>query len=97
MNSKLQKLLAERDRLLEENPHLQEFQKEIDNALKGVEDPRERLNLLGKMVNQKMVQELVPALNKLSLELQKIAFQDGQKFIDLSDWNDESFPEDMAS
>ena len=54
-------LIKERDDYLKANPHLQEFQDEIDGSLDGIVKPLDRAEKLNAMLVKKMATELLPA------------------------------------
>ncbi|MBF0362182.1 MAG: hypothetical protein HQK49_14295 [Oligoflexia bacterium] len=63
----LTKLIEEREKLLQEKPHLQKLQKEIDELLQKIgDDPNKRMIALNEIMMRKFKEELIPALNDLS-------------------------------
>lgn len=61
----IEALERERDELLKNYPELAEYQKIIDQNLKGISDPFERAAILNQMLIKKMTEELMPAMKAL--------------------------------
>ncbi|MBF0297401.1 MAG: hypothetical protein HQK51_01700 [Oligoflexia bacterium] len=63
----LTKLIEEREKSLQEKPHLLKVQKEIDTILEKIgDDPDKRMTVLNELMMKKLKEELVPALLDLS-------------------------------
>lgn len=58
-------LESERDKLIKDHPELEAYQKEIELALKDIEDPLERAAEMNRLLMKKMREELLPAMAKL--------------------------------
>ena len=71
-NECLQKALAERERLLERQPHLRAYQAEIDRVLDKSGNPRGRMAVLGTLLQGKLL-EMQRELCKLTRILQQNA------------------------
>lgn len=64
----IQQLITERDQFLEKHPQLKAYQELIDKGLKNIGDhPEARLLYLSKLLMGKLVNELVPNLEKLNM------------------------------
>lgn len=50
----IEQLIAQRERLLKEEPRLREFQKEIDALLGATLDPALRLEILGMLMSERL-------------------------------------------
>ena len=61
----LKTALQEREALLKTNPHLKGLQDEIDKSLSSVDDSQERMQILGTMIGNNLL-ELHKACNKLA-------------------------------
>lgn len=75
-------LEKEREELLEANPDLKKYQKEIDKALEGVQDPLERAAILNQLLIQKLSEELIPAMAELRQVESKVKAKENQKYIE---------------
>jgi hypothetical protein len=71
-NERLQKALAARERFLCENPHLGEYQTEIDRVLDMSGSEQGRMAVLGTMLQGKLL-EMQRELNKLTVTLRETA------------------------
>ncbi len=63
----LESLLAERESILAEKPHLREAQKEIDRLLSTSCDPSVRLDIIFMLLSEKM-EKMSNVLNAVRLE-----------------------------
>lgn len=62
----LQRLLEEKEKILEQNPELKKFQDQIDLALlEAGDDPEARLMVIIKMMLGQLGDELIPTVEKL--------------------------------
>lgn len=52
----IERLIAQRDQLLKDHPHLMEFQKEIDSLLGTTLDPVKRLEILFMVMSDKLME-----------------------------------------
>ncbi len=69
-NERLQKALAERERFLDDHPHLRAYQAEIDRVLDNSGDAEGRIAVLGMLLQGKLV-DMQSELYKLSKILQQ--------------------------
>lgn len=69
-NERLQTALANRERFLEKNPHLRDYQVEIDRLLDGSGNSDGRIAVLGTLMQGKLL-ELQKELKSLSQILQE--------------------------
>jgi hypothetical protein len=65
-NEHLRQALANRDRFLEQNPHLCAYQAEIDRVLDASGNHQGRVAVLGTLMQGKLI-EMQKELNKLSV------------------------------
>ena len=64
-NERLRQAISARDRFLENHPHLQAYQVEIDRLLDGSGSSQGRMAVLGTMMQGKLL-EMQKELNKLA-------------------------------
>jgi hypothetical protein len=67
IDSTIKSLIAERNEYIQKHPHLMELQDEIELKMAHLDNPADRLALLGAMMNERL-----EMLNKNALKLKEL-------------------------